>query len=419
MPAYPVFVTAPAGIAYAAGGSNIFQVISDSSLTGTQAPTSANGSQTGYTAGTYSNLRVQVSANATAATACTVTSNLGGSAGGQTVSITLGTTGEFTDAIGTDAFSSGVFGVIIKNADVSNTCTITAISMLFNATTNTVKRIGCGTAAQAFSTASSTVYYPPFGLLASNATVGNVQAELYVTGTLKNLSVHLSANSRGTACTLKSNIGGSAGNLSASITANTTGEFHDTSSDSDSLANTGTIVCFQLTTGTAAGTVNLNTISADVVTTDQTSVVGLAVTGGSSIGASSTKYFTFAGTSQGDTSTETFQKIEIGAACVVSRITVNVTVNTASGGASTVHIRTGASGGSQSNGTGAASITASTTGFFSDSSGTDTLTAATEVNYSIVTASGGTITINSVACKLSQVPSAGGTNQLMLVGCGT
>jgi hypothetical protein len=88
---------------------------------------------------------------------------------------------------------------------------------------------------------------------------GAVQHKCRSAGTLDNLYTVVSANTRTTATTCKSRIGSSNGNLSASITASTTGSFGDTThSDTLSLTN---LFNAGFATGSGAGSTTIRNIT--------------------------------------------------------------------------------------------------------------------------------------------------------------
>lgn len=126
--------------------------------------------------------------------------------------------------------------------------------------------IGCG--GSAISYASSTTYYGPWG--------GNIPAQTSETqallacrtpGTLQNLYVLVSANSRTTDTVIMTRIAGSDGNLTITIPAGATGLFSDTS-HTDTVED-GDLWGLKLVAGASAQSVTIVGVSAELVSLGQ------------------------------------------------------------------------------------------------------------------------------------------------------
>jgi hypothetical protein len=401
----PVFST---GVLAFSNAAVSYAPLCDCALT--SSTTQATGNVVYQSAGILSLLRIRVTANTTSTTSSTIASAIAGSPGSMSISVAHGATGEFTDTLHTDSVSAGnTVGISVTVNEATNTITISQIYALFAATSNTVKRVGCYVAAGVtVSSASATAFYP-FGGVLGAVTESKIQATLYITGTLTNLSIYVGTNGRGTASTARTRIGTANGQLAASITANTTGTFSDLTAHSDVLSSAGTAaIDFSVATSTGAGNLTFFTISVDVTTTDSTTVLATGISS-TSQNANLTKYTYVAG-SGATSGTQLNQEVRWQTNLTLSHLSVNVNTNTV-----TLASTFGLSGG-----TSAASITASTTGVFTDLSGSDFCASITNENFYMTTGATGTsmnwcLTTAKLAIILS---TANGTNLLMLMGAG-
>jgi hypothetical protein len=402
MSSYPVYISGISSVPVSSG--NIYYVIGDSEID-SDATSATAGAITYHSAGTLSKLTANVYVNTATAGPCTVKSYIAGSLGNQLLSFAAGITGFITDGADTDSISSGnTVELDVDNSDSTGTATFSSIMYLFTGSTNTVKRIASGNNELALSSASITRYIPAFGTNIASTTELYTETMLFVNGTLSNSSVVVDVNGRSHASTVVSRIGTgsgqSTGNASISITASTTGTFSDTT-DSDTLANTGTTINWMVTTGTGSGTTDISSVSAEVITTDGTSVAGSCI--GTQTGFPSTgKYIPFAGGTADNFSTESNCQVKAAATYVVSNASINITSN-AGTTASTLQFRLNGA-----NANNAASITASTTGFYTDASDTDSLTSTSLIDYELIRAASGTVDFVSISAKLSQPAGAPG-----------
>ena len=402
---YPVYCTGVSSIPSSSGAT--FYVVSDTELDNS-ASSAANAATTYYTAGTLSHLSCGVFLNTMAIGPCTFESYIGGSVGNQAVSVTSSATGVFTDVTSghTDSISATTtVAMRVDNSDATGTTTCNFLGYLFTPSSGGCKRIGAGNNDVNLSTASQTEYYPLAGTSVRSTTELNTEIILYVNGNLQNGSVNASANTRTTATTFKSRIGTagtqSNGNLSISIPGSGTfaaGVFTDRysiTSHQDALANTGNTVNFVYTTSTGTGTLVINSTQVDVVTTDSTSTVVSAL-GAVEAFPATTKYLPYAGGMADLETTEAYAQIDALATFNISRVAINVTANTVAA-TSTLQLRIGAA-----NANNAASISASTAGFYSDASSVDSVTVGSLVNYALIKGSSGTFSFVSMSAVLSQ-----------------
>ena len=230
-------------------------------------PTEANTQMTYRLAGTLSLLWCNVTSNTTTA-ASTLRTRVNGVNGNMSVSIPNATTGEFEDSTNTDAVASADEVNYQLVTGGTGSVNPSVISSVFDATSNTVvKFAGYAGGGLAISSASTTQYLTlAGGEMNGLTTEANRQTEINTAGTLKNLFLYISANTRTTATTFRARINGANGNQSISVAGSSSGIFEDT-------VNTDTIAANDLvnslwTTGTGIGTLTLYLIALDLETTN-------------------------------------------------------------------------------------------------------------------------------------------------------
>lgn len=233
----------------------------------------ANAQITYRTAGTLSNLWCNVPTNSLNSTA-TLRTRIGGVNGNLSVSISG--TGTFEDAVNTDTIAAGnqVNLNLDTTASVSGTIFLTTEATAFTANTDTVIRIGASAGA-AINTANTT-YFPLGGLwAAATATEANAQQYIGCSGTLKNLYVYISVNTKTVTNTIVSRVdnggGPVTGNLSVSIPTLTTGIFEDTA-NSDSLL-IGYLSNTAFISGGGTGNVTIREVSTEFLSTVKQSLI--------------------------------------------------------------------------------------------------------------------------------------------------
>lgn len=369
--------------------------------------TEANRTDTWRVAGTLSNLYIKILTNGVSATS-TLRTRKNGADANIVVSITASTTGEFEDAVNTDAVGAAEdWHLSLATGASGSTLTFSICSTYFAATSDTATHFRATGAAGgvALNTgAGNTRWLGPFGDI--NAGAGSeafVQWAARGTTTLKNMFLYVVANGRSSTTTFRSRKNTANGAMSLSVTAGATGVFEDTS-NTDSLAD-GDVFNWQYTNGTGTGSVDIALIGGDLVTTDNASYVGSGNAAGISPAALATRYMVYGGrmASNAVEATETGDARYAGTAsdlsCVVS---ANATTTD-----STLKLRVDGADGNQ-----VATITAATTGIFTDAVNTDTLVATTGVAYQSITGATGGVTYRQMWMKLTPA-SAGGWGPLL------
>ena len=361
------------GFSQAAGISRYFE-ITMSGATATEA-----GSQfTTRIAGTLSNLFVYISANSSNYTT-TLRLRKNTANGNQVISITAAATGQFEDISNTDTLTSGD---IVNYSSITGagtgTITLQNISILFEATTNLVNFYN--TSGNFVNTASQTSYWQ-LSAANINTTESNVLLVFKNAGTFKNLFVKITQNNRSTATTYTVRQNAADTTITLSVTGSTTGIFEDTSHTATiSVDDTS---AFKIITGTGTGSVTHGLITISFETTN--SIIPIHFQSTASRGFGTTTYHGFYTTSD---TTEANSQIEANVAFVASKLGARVNANTANG-TSTYLLRQNAADTALST-----SITASTTGWFIDTSNTVSIAATDEINRKLVVGgSSGSLTV--------------------------
>lgn len=328
--------------------------------------------------GTFSKMWCRITANDRGAS--TLTFRINAADGTQTISIGDSQTGDFEDAVNTDAISSGdkvTYKLVVGSG--GSTFNVTLISNIFAASSNTLEWL-IANFGDALSTASSTQFQAVCGCnSARTATEANKQFKFKTSGTLKNMYINVEGNTRGTTTTFGSRIGEVNGNLLISIASGQTGFFQDTSnSDTVSVNN---LVNYFVTTGTGTGTISWATWGTEFETTNNT--YQTVAEGNILIGTGLTRYLPISGIAV-LASTESHSQWKLGLASTLSKMGAYISANTITA-ATTIKLRVNGADGNQS-----VSIGSGQTGQFDDTSNTDTVDTDDLINFQLVSGGSGT-----------------------------
>ena len=355
-------------------------------------------------AGTLSKYRVHLASNSVNAPGVTFRIRKNAADGNLTVSFAAGVTGEAIDSTNTDTVTAGDKFNNRYVPGTTGTFQTVDTSVLFDATTatDTVSRMGL--LATPYSTASASRFNIFHGVVSGSVTTESnaVQIKMKKAGTLKNLCYNITTNARSQASTAKIRINAADG-ITASITGSTTGFFEQTGSTTTVAVND--LCNFGVTLGTGTGNLVVTTHGVDFVSTADQWMLSSGRSGGLAHNANITTRWALYGDFFGfgnDTSPVT--KIQQATVTLNTGI-VHVSAN-ANTQASTAVSRINGS----TNGNISISITASTTGYFEDTSHTDSLTNATDTIHGFITTGNGSgaMTIRSVSFWAT-VPSTAGT----------
>ena len=319
--------------------------------------------------------------------------------GNSTISIGSSATGEFQDSSNSDTISAGDTLNYQTVGGGSSGSAQGSLSTVFAATVNT-KTHHINTVTSDFNGISTTYYSPIEGQESTtNTTEADAQFRYNSSASLANLYTYVGVNTNITATTLRMRKNLADGNLTVSCTGLTTGAFED-------ITNTDTVVAtddvnWRITTGVTVTDFIFDLISVESISTDNTfSSIAQNISSTGSLGANTTHYDWFGGLPGSSGNTEADVQSKILVSCTAGYLFVYVKTNSRSD-ASTYDFRKNATSTSIS-----ISITASTTGKFTDTSHTSSLTSTDKVNYRMVTGAGtGTILYNPVGSMLTSVAS--------------
>lgn len=346
-------------------------------------------------AGTLSNLYTRVNTNSINTGSSFVVRSRKGAANQNQV-VTYGALGvnEQEDTTHTDSVSAGdLWNYSAVTANSAGTVTVTNMSTLFAASSNTVRRFN---AQGSLVAGASTTYY---GYLSCVASLGSgvepdKQINMLTAGTFKNGLGH-PTTARATATTLTFRKNTANGNITMSLTGGSTSIFEDTT-------HTDTVSVNDLCNWTViTGTGTDNFVCATGIefeTTDSTNQYhGMGAT---TQNASVTNNMSVQG--RANSATETDEQAKCGVTGVASNLETNITANTILA-QSDLYFRKNAGNGNQH-----VPIGLLTTGLLTDGSNTDSITTTDEINHQIVTGAGGTsLTWQYIAMKLSPTAVAG------------
>jgi hypothetical protein len=341
--------------------------------------TEANPQVIHRTAGTFSNLFIRIITN-TYATTLAFQLRKNAVNGNSVATISIGGTGVFEDTTHTDAITAGdKMTYQVPTNSAAKTITITIMAVTFDATGTTAVRCLDSTFGVSTGSMNTNRYNPIIGEISyTNTTEANAKTRIRVAGTFKNLCIRLSANSITATCKSRKN----GANGAMTITSSAAAGWYEDTTNTDTVAAGDDFNSTYVMSATTSTTIQH--IAMDFV--DATNSYGVHCNGWPELttqNASVTNYFAM--DSDGvPITTEVNTKCLAKDAYTFKELTVNITTNTIT---SSSTVRTRKSG---VNGNVVATITASTTGVFSDSTNTDAFAATDDMNLQFVTGAGGT-----------------------------
>jgi hypothetical protein len=228
-------------------------------------------------------------------------------------------------------------------------------------------------------TANTTQYITIGGGLA----IGTTEAQLHVTmreaGTLSKLFVRIIANSVNGSSTLRTRKNSANGGMTATIGANATGIFEDTT-NSDTIA-AGDEVNYQSVPGAATGTYTFTVIGVNYAATTDT-VSRLICSVSTTYATASTSWFLIPHGEQGLNTTDASAKHRFRKAGTLRSLFVNIVSNARTTNTLIRSRKNGADGNQL------ITIGSGVTGLIEDTTNTDTIAVADDVNYSLTTGTG-------------------------------
>lgn len=346
-------------------------------------------------AGTLMNLYVNIITNDRAAS--TLRTRKATSNGNEVVTVTGSTTGKFEDTTNTDTVAQGDdWHYQFVTGAGGTVFTYALLQILFSANSNTVLEHTDDGTSTSGTAATLDIVVGSHG--ATNATEANQQWRVKTACTWQNSRIAISVNSRGSDSTMRSRVAGVNGNQSITITASTTGNYQDdTNTD---VLTTGTKISYRIVTAGASGTQTWTTMGGAISTTNNSFHLIVGHSSSQTVVTSTTDYFPIAGDITNPSASESDVTAEANMVFTMSNLQTFLTANSVSA-ASTLRTRIATANGNQ-----VISITASTTGYFEDATNTDSVTAAQNINYSLVTGGTGTSLAMKTIGVLATGPSA-------------
>ena len=353
------------------------------------------------TAATISNFYVRVTSNDRASSTFRIRKNTAN--GNGVIVVGASATGEFEDTTNSDSIAAG--DNVCYNLVTGAGGTTFIYSVLAWTVSSDVwfggQSYGGGTQVAG---ASVVNYYGLAGDGGNDTTENRSKTKFAYAGTLKNLYVNINTNGRSTTTNVRSRKNTANGNLLIAIGAGVTGVLEDTA-NSDTIA-VGDLVNLSITNGTATGTIAFHQYKVEFASTTgwmQTAHRGA----GTALGAGAT-IFSSIGAFQTTATESNWQTLSKGP-YIARRLQAFISANATTGGSASVRFRKNAANGNQ-----LLSPGAGTTGFFEDTTNTDTFDVADVIDVTVITGTGGNTTYRLLAVGLGPADFTAeryGTNQ--------
>lgn len=318
--------------------------------------------------GTFSGMSVMADTNGST-NATTINFRNNGAGGNQTVSISGGVTGTFTDSTHSDVVSAGN-KYCLQQVTGSGTVSFRANAVGMAFASGGADGFPLATINTSGQNVIRTIrYFCAPGIASLSTTEGSRQGVILAHGAT-NFYVRLSSNNNnvGSSATLRKN--GAASNLAVSIGAGVSGSFQDTT-HSDSFADNDLVDVQYDDTGSSTGLVTF--VNAGWWATPSASVQNVSTGQNSSVIGSSSQYFVPTVGNAVAVTTESQAQVPVRAASTWGNIALNVS-GTFGGSGGTLTSRVNGSNGNQS-----VSIGSGVTGIFRDSTHTDSLSVGDKI----------------------------------------
>lgn len=368
---------------------------------GVYSTTEANTQIIHETAGTLSSLYVYISANTVSATS-TYTVRKNGADGNLTVSVTASTTGAFTDVTHSDTVAAAdKMGIKVVAGGTGTSITSTVQTFQFDATSGTNVRF-YGLVGNNITSNGITLFYTFPGTSSGTGGAAETasQFKFKTSGTLKNLALHVATNARAVTDTIKTRINGADGNLVISITSGATGFFEDLTHTE--LISSGTLGNLAGVYGASTSAIAINDVAFDFSTTNNTSHV---IGGGSFFFAFSGIMYSRLEPESNTNATEANMQSSSPIPFSLSNFEIYVSAN-GRAATDTFTSRLNGAPGAQS-----ISVTAAATGYFEDTTNSDSISAGDKVafKYAPGDALFTSITAQTMGALMTMAAPAGGT----------
>lgn len=351
-----------------------------------------------YGSGIIKNLRAYIQTN-TSGSSETINLRINNASVNQSLTIGAGVTGHFVDTTNTDSFASGDTVNIFYNRTGSST-TVSSMGADVKTAGDITARLGTfGNVTWANNNSAR------YNVLAGEVSYGSGAGitedtvrkfKLDIDGTIKNLATIVTGNARVNAVTIRVRVNGADGNGVISVGAGLTGFFSDTS-NTDTVA-IGDTANYSIFLGGGGGNFTSSYMGCDLVgtTAGKTQAFASSITTASNVINGVTRYGSLFGRyiiQSGEAPTSVYM--------YSSGTIKNLRVYSAVNGGSTACVCTVRKNGADTALT--TTITASTTGEFSDVTNSFTYVAGDRINIKYVRAAGsGSTTISRISMEIDQ-----------------
>jgi hypothetical protein len=330
------------------------------------------------TAGVASSLYIRISANSVSATS-TLNIRKNGADSSVTLSIGSNATGEFEDTLNTESIASGdLLNYKLVTGGSGTSLTPRAISSIFNANGILAKRMSWFQGSGAFSPGTA------YANLVGDVITSLESRTLYKigsSGTLKNLFVNITANSRTSTTTFGTRKNSVTSGITVSVTSTQTGVFEDLT-NTDSFVSSD-LLNYIIVLGGTAQSITISAMSIEYTATNNSFPIMAAYTQNTPTVTSTTTYFSVEGRLLTN-ATEANKQMKSRLGFTASYFVANLYANTVSA-ASTLNFR--------KNSTNTAltiSMLSNTTGTFEDLTHTVNVIAADQLSTQLITGATGT-----------------------------
>ena len=341
---------------------------------------------------TFSKLYVYLKTNTKTTSNPTITFRNNGANGNITISIPFGSTGIFSNTANTDVVAAGsTFTLACAYNSGTGTLVFSNFSIVADYTgTESIAIFQCSPGA----TFSGTAYVPIAGYSAGNATEAQAQVKLPKAGVIRNGVWRITSNSRDGDSTLTLRLNGVDTTLVVTALDSTTGTFKDTTHSVTIAADD--LVCWKSIRGGSGGGISQASAQCEFETTSDTFPVTCEQSVTLAPGGA-TSYYQYIGGETPSTYTDTDTKVDFNlSGYSADNLRVYVQTNTI---ASTTNMYL------RKNGSDTAvtvAITASTTGHFSDTTNSVSISSGDDLNYRVAAGGSGSLLIRRATLNFTK-----------------
>lgn len=323
------------GISYAAAGT--YYSSTGFVLEGSSEVTEANTNVPFSGAGSFSNLAFTVLSN-TVTAASTFRLRKNGSNATLLITIPSSTSGYFEDITNTDTIvANDTVNYQLALGATGTSIVVGGSCMMFSSTSNTLMKWGTASSAGSTINTASTTTYRTFTTLVINAAESTAQTKVNQSGTWQHLQSYISSNLRTSTTVIRSRINGSDGNQVLNIPALTTGAFEDTA-NTDTIS-AGSLLNYSVTTGIGTTSLVQQTLNSEFLSTvNQFTSFNSNNTSPSTTGGLDT-YHSIGGADFQNSTMDAPVAFKARMNLVVSKLSINVVVNTSTTSTLTLNFR--------------------------------------------------------------------------------